>query len=157
MAGEIDIFCKEPGEKRPQEKALAQAVNSTFEKMGFMEARPTDGEATQGHAITAVIDILTPSPARIFFSAPQQLGWNIAETFYGLEEMTMEAVGDMMKELLNTITGSLLSTIMPNQQFQLSIPRLCPELPAPQASSYVYQFNIDNKGIITIVLTDNPS
>lgn len=123
-----------------------------------MEARITDEEpADATNSIAAMIEILTPVQARIFFSAPQHLGWAIAENLYGLEDLTLEAVGDMMSELLNTITGSLLSEIMPNQKFNLSIPQPCEEIPTPQDKSHVYHFNIDNNGIITIVLNDKNS
>ena len=157
MAGENNLFSIDSDHKRPQEDILAQVVSSTFEKMGFMEALPTDEEPSQLNTIAAVMEILSPIKATMFFSAPQQLGWTIAENLYGLEDLTMEAVGDMMNELLNTITGSLLTELLPDQQFTLSIPRLCEEVPAERTKTYVYRFNIDNKGIITIVLNDNNS
>lgn len=158
MAGENDLFCIEQGRQRPQEEALAKVVSSTFEKMGFMEARLTDEEpAEAGNTVIAVIDILTPIQATIFFSAPRNLGWAIAENLYGLEDMSLEVVADMMSELLNTISGSLLSELMPEEQFNLSIPTSCDEIPSAQGRSYIYHFNIDNKGIITIVLNDKNS
>ncbi len=157
MAGENNLFFIAPGQQRPQEEALARVVASTFDKMGFMEAQLTDKEPAPTNSITAVMEIRSPVRARMFFSAPQHLGWSIAENLYGLEDLTMEAVGDMMGELLNTITGSLLSEIMPDQQFTLSIPRLCEDIPADQGTSYLYHFNIDNRAIITIVLNDNDS
>ncbi len=158
MAGESDLFFIEPDKSRPHEQTLARVVSSTFEKMGFMEAQLTGEEPTAPlHSLSAVIEIRTPVQARIFFSAPQHLGWTIAENLYGLEDLTLEAVGDMMAELLNTITGSLLSTIMPDTQFSLSIPKLCDKIPIDQSPTYLYHFNIDNKGIITIVLNDNNS
>ena len=157
MAGENDLFNIEAGKKRPQEEILSRVVSSTFEKMGFMEARLTEEEPAAADRICARIEILAPFHAQLFFSAPRQLGWTIAENLYGLQELTLEAVADMMTELLNTITGSLLSEVLPDQQFNLAIPRLCTEMPDNQAQSYVYHFNIDNNGIITITLAaDTP-
>lgn len=156
MAGENDLFYRAEGQKRPQEQTLAQVVSATFEKIGFMEARLTDESVDDPqNTITAFIEILTPIQGRMFLSAPQQLGWTIAENLYGLEDLTLEAVGDMMSELLNTITGSLLSAIMPDQQFNLAIPRICEGIPTNLDNAYIYHFNIDNNGIITIVLFDN--
>jgi CheY-specific phosphatase CheX len=158
MAGENDLFFIEAGRQRPQEETLAKVVSSTFEKIGFMEARLSDEEPVdERYTLSAVIDILSPLQATIFFSAPRQLAWDIAENLYGLEDMTLEVVADMMSELLNTITGSLLSEIMPTEQFDLSIPTSCDQVTSGQARSFVYHFNIDNKGIITIVLNDKNS
>lgn len=157
MAGESDLFFIGQGKKRPQEEALTWVVSSTFEKMGFMGAKLTDDTPPPANSITAVMDILDPVQGKIFFSAPQHLGWAIAENLYGLEDLTMEAVGDMMTELLNTITGSLISELMPDKAFNLSLPSLCSDIQSGATTSYIYHFNIDNKGIITIVLCDNDS
>ncbi len=155
MAGESDLFFIEQGKKRPHEEAVARVVGSTFEKMGFMEARLTDEEPPPSNSITTVMEILSPVQTRMFFSAPEHLGWSIAENLYGLEDLTMEAVGDMMKELLNTITGGLLSELMPDTPFTLSIPTLCEDTQAGVGKTFVYHFNIDNKGIVTMILCGN--
>lgn len=155
MSGENDLFFIGKNEQRPHEKTMAKSVNDTFEKMGFMAAQPTDEEAPPANTLAVSIDILAPIKARMFFSAPQQLGWALAENLYGLEDLTMEAVADMMSELLNTISGHLMSEIMPDQQFNLSVPKLCETMPTEQGKTFVYHFNIDNKGIITIVLSNN--
>jgi CheY-specific phosphatase CheX len=151
------LFFIEHGQKRPHETTLAKVVRATFEKMGFMESEPTDEEPVALTPLAAVIEILSPIRGKIFFSAPQHLGWTIAENLYGLEDLTLEVVGDMISELLNTITGSLLSELMPDQQFNLSIPRLCAAIPSGKDNTFVYHFNIDNNDIITIVLTDKDS
>jgi hypothetical protein len=153
MSGENDLFCIEPGQKRPWEATLARVVSSTFEKIGFMEARATDAEPAALNPITATMEILSPQHARVFFSAPQHLGWTIAENLYGPEDLTLEVVGDMIGELLNTITGSLLSELLPDRQFSLSIPRLIDALPEDgHDQTFVYRFTIDNNDVITLVL-----
>ncbi len=155
MSGENNLFIIGENEKRPQEEIMTKVVSDTFEKMGFMAALPTDEDAPEDHILTAFIDVLDPIKARIHLSAPQNLGWDLAENLYGLEDLTLEAVSDMMTELLNTISGRLMSEIMPDQQFDLSVPTLCDTLPPDNDNTFVYHFKIDNKGIITIVLSDN--
>lgn len=158
MRGENDLFFIEAGQKRPWETTLARVVSSTFEKIGFMEARATEAEPAVQNPITAAMDILSPARARVFFSAPQHLGWTIAENLYGPEDLTLEVVGDMVGELLNTITGSLLSELLPDQQFSLSIPRLIDALPeGGRDLTFVYHFTIDNNDIITLVLAAGAS
>lgn len=153
MSGEIDLFKVNSAETRPHQESLGRVVSETFEKMGFMEAfscNDRDNDTTSMLCATLLVE--EPAPAKLYLSCPQKLGWKLAETMYGLEELSTEVVADMLTELLNTIAGSWLSTIIPNQTFSLSIPECCSETFHIDDSMYEYHFKIDNFGVISIGL-----
>ncbi len=152
MTGEIDLFFIDTNETNPYEKSLAHVVSATFEKMGFMEAFETKDRAEDTNMLCATLFINKPVEANMYFSCPQSLSWKIAENLYGLEELSSEVVNDMLTELLNTIAGSWLSEIIPNQKFSLSIPQICTDTDSDNKNRYEYYFNIENVGIITIGL-----
>lgn len=154
MTGEIDFFKINKGETCPHQQELSNVVSATFEKMGFMEAFSCESRDESTHILCSTILITEPYPAKMYFSCPQKLAWRIAENLYGLEELSIEVVNDMMTELLNTITGSWLSVVLPDQKFSLSIPESCNEMFHVDQEMYEYHFKIENSGIITLGLKD---
>jgi CheY-specific phosphatase CheX len=152
MTGVIDFFLVKEGETSPHQQSLANVVSATFEKMGFMEAFVTATRDESTNILCATLYIEAPVNAKMYFSCPQQLSWKIAENLYGLEDLSTEVVSDMMTELLNTIAGSWLSTIIPDQTFTLSIPQFCDEMFHIDEKMYEYHFNIENSGVISIGL-----
>lgn len=152
MTGETDFFGLNDGETSPHEKALAGVVSATFEKMGFMQAFIEKSRDEDINILCATLLVEEPIAAKVYFSCPQKLSWQIAENLYGLEELSNEVVADMMTELLNTIAGSWLSEVIPNQTFTLSIPECCEESYHLDEDMHEYHFNIDNSGVISIGL-----
>jgi CheY-specific phosphatase CheX len=152
MTGANDFFTINNGETNPHEQALAGVVSATFEKMGFMQAFIKKTRDEDINTLCATLLVKEPVAAKVYFSCPQSLSWKIAENLYGLEELSSEVVADMMSELLNTIAGSWLSEVIPNQKFTLSIPQSCDEMYHVDKEMYEYHFNIDNSGVISIGL-----
>ena len=151
----IDFFILDKEESCPHEQSLANVVSATFEKMGFMEAFVSNTRDESTNILCTTLHIEAPLHAKMYFSCPQLLSWKIAENLYGLEELGPEVVNDMMAELLNTIAGSWLSTIIQNQTFTLSIPHSCDEMYYIDEKMYEYHFNIEKYGIISIGLKNN--
>ncbi len=154
MSGEIDFFTLKDDEVCPHQENLNKVVSATFEKMGFMEAFPCVDRDESTHILCATLNIKEPILAKMYFSCPHKLAWHIAENLYGLEELSVEVVHDMMTELLNTISGSWLSEVIPNQKFTLSIPESCDEMFHIDKKMFEYHYNIENSGVITIGLKD---
>lgn len=154
MTGEIDLFIIRDGETRPHELTLAKVVSATFEKMGFMEAFVSKSRDEDVNMLCATLFVEEPVSAKLYFTCPRKLSWKIAENLYGLEELSNEVVDDMMTELLNTIAGSWMSEITPNQRFSLSIPTCCDEMHHIDKKMHEYHFKIDNIGVISIGLME---
>ena len=152
MTGEIDLFKINDDEISPHEQSLANVVSATFEKMGFMESCVSTVRDESTNMLCSTLLIKEPIKAKMYFSSPQKLSWEIAENLYGLEELSSEVVNDMMTELLNTIAGSWLSAVIPTQKFSLSIPQSCDEMYHIDKEMYEYHFNIENSGVISIGL-----
>ncbi len=152
MTGENDLFLINDGETCPHEQELGQVVSATFEKMGFMEAFGCDARDESTDMLCATLFIKEPVQAKMYFGCPQELAWKIAENLYGLEELSTDVVADMMTELLNTIAGSWLSNVIPDQPFTLSIPDLCTDMSHAEEEKYEYHFRIDNIGVVSVGL-----
>ena len=154
MSGENDFFKLNNGEACPHQQNLNKVVSATFEKMGFMEAFSCENRDDSTQTLCATLNIKEPILAEMYFSCPHKLAWHIAENLYGLDELSVEVVHDMMTELLNTISGSWLSEIIPNQRFSLSIPESCDDMFHIYKEMYEYHYNIENSGVITVGLKD---
>ena len=152
MTGENDLFTVLDGETSPHARSLSKVVGATFEKMGFMQSFVCQKRDEDINMLCATLVVEEPVTAKIYFSCPRTLSWSIAENLYGLEELSNEVVADMMTELLNTIAGSWLSHIMPNQTFTLSIPSCCEDTFHIDEDMHEYHFKIANAGVISIGL-----
>ena len=153
MSGKSEIFQIKAGGSRPHEESMDLVVSETFEKMGFMEAFVVEARTDlPADILCASLHIEVPEKGIMYFLAPRELAWSIAENLYGADELSSELVTDMIGELLNTICGKFLSEVIPDQEFTLSIPQVCPETPAWQEDMYAYSYNIENKGVTIIVL-----
>ena len=100
----------------------------------------------------ATLKVEKPVTATLSFFVPQELAWSIAQNIYGPEDLSMELVTDMITELLNTIAGKFISRILPDQEFELTIPQLTDVSLTDQAAQFHYFFNIDNQGTAAITL-----
>ena len=152
MSGSSELFLADGEGGNPHTQSMAEVMSETFERMGFMEAFAVDGQDLPDDCLGATLKIDQPLKAAVSFFVPQELAWSIAENLYGAEELSMELVTDMIGELLNTIAGKLLSKVLPDQEFSLTIPQATSLAQAAGPGSFHYYFNIDNQGIAAIVL-----
>ena len=107
---------------------LTQAVSETIENMAFMMVSTESGnpDMTQtDNLINSSLLILEPFPGELGLIMSKKLLSKIAVSLYSLneEEITENILNDVISELLNTITGSLMRRILPdNSEYKLGLP-----------------------------------
>ncbi len=107
---------------------LSQAVSETIENMAFMMVdiqAENPEEIPPEECMKSSLLILEPYPGELCLVMPKKLVSKIAVSLYGLseEEITETTLIDVISELLNTITGSLLRSILPvNSEYKLGLP-----------------------------------
>ena len=107
---------------------LTQAVSETFENMAFMmvSTEAENPETMQpDECIKNSLLILEPYPGELGLIMSKKLLSKIAVALYGLgqDEITENMLIDVISELLNTITGSLMRRILPdNSEYKLGLP-----------------------------------
>jgi len=107
---------------------LTQAVSETIENMAFMmvtnEAENPETIKSDECLKTSLL-ILEPYPGELGLVMSKKLLSKIAVSVYSLgeEEITENILIDVISELLNTITGSLIRRILPdNFEYELGLP-----------------------------------
>ena len=107
---------------------LTQAVSETIENMAFMmvtnEAENPETMQSDECLKTSLL-ILEPYPGELGLIMSKKLLSKIAVSVYSLseEEITENILIDVISELLNTITGSLIRRILPdNSEYKLGLP-----------------------------------
>ena len=107
---------------------LTQAVSETIENMAFMmvtnEAENPETIKSDECLKTSLL-ILEPYPGELGLVMSKKLLSKIAVSVYSLgeEEITENILIDVISELLNTITGSLMRRILPdNSEYKLGLP-----------------------------------
>jgi hypothetical protein len=107
---------------------LAQAVSETIENMAFMmvSTETENPETMQSdECLKTSLLILEPYPGELGLIMSKKLLSKIAVSVYSLgeEEITENILIDVISELLNTITGSLIRRILPdNSEYKLGLP-----------------------------------
>ena len=107
---------------------LTQAVSETIENMAFMMVsnESVNSETMQSdECVKTSLLILEPYPGELGLIMPKKLLSKIAISLYSLseEEITENIRIDVISELLNTITGSLIRRILPdNSEYKLGLP-----------------------------------
>jgi hypothetical protein len=107
---------------------LTQAVSETIENMAFMmvSTETENPETMQSdECLKTSLLILEPYPGELGLIMSKKLLSKIAVSVYSLgeEEITEDTLIDVISELLNTITGSLIRRILPdNSEYKLGLP-----------------------------------
>ena len=107
---------------------LTQAVSETIENMAFMivSTETKNPETIQGDEyLKTSLLILEPYPGELGLIMSKKLLSKIAVSLYSLseKEITENILIDVISELLNTITGSLMRRILPdNFEYKLGLP-----------------------------------
>ena len=109
--------------------AVKAAIAEVFESMAFMEAMSGDNEFRPDESQPVFftrLPIYKPSPAMVGLVIPQSLALALCEAMmmreFDMEEDEFEIM-DVLSELSNTLAGSLLTHLMPeNDSFELGLP-----------------------------------
>lgn len=153
MSGNSPLLGLEDEDRARLQTTMNTVVTETFEKMGFMAAAAVEPPPELPKEICAAsIQITAPQKATLSLIIPQELAWLIADNLYGPEDLSNELIADMLGELVNTISGKLLSLIIPTQHFTLAIPQTNPKTIAWPSLALRYAYNVDNQGIIFLVI-----
>ena len=110
-------------------EAMAKAVAEVFESMAFLEAMKGQPENAPGAGVPVFytrLPIYKPSPALVGLVVPQSLALELAAAMM-MREFKMEDdefdIMDALSELANTLAGSLLTNLMPDDDsFELGLP-----------------------------------
>lgn len=108
-------------------KAMEGSVKETLEQMAFVEVIQTDEVITElKDSVKAMLKINIFDRQVIFLIKLDITLLNeIAENIFGVNSnsLTNQVKNDVLAELLNTISGRIMRSIMPeNQSFDLGIP-----------------------------------
>lgn len=133
-------------------KTLATVVSGTFEKMAFTSVRAVPNQELEDNLLCSVISVESPLPGRMYLLALKDDLWRIATTIYGQEDTDDELVADMINELVNTLVGSLLTVLMPDKQFCLTVPQITFPEDAEQGSDIRFHYELADSGTVIVGL-----
>ena len=113
------------------QEIIGGAVIETFENMAFMEVVQKDEETPERETpdtLKATLLVHDPFPGELRLIVPKELAAEIGQVIYSTihdEEIADQVLFDVLAELLNTIAGSVVAEIVPEEQsFRLGIPEI---------------------------------
>lgn len=122
---------------------LYGVVDETFENMAFIDTEEVDEEqlpvSTEELREVRLL-VTSPIVMEIHLHLAEELLLQIVETMYTIdaEEVTDEQIVDVLAETLNTLTGRLMTELLPpDQSFSLSLPEIVTDDLAPQEENIV--------------------
>lgn len=107
---------------------ISREVTAAMEDMAFVELLYIDDlqlEDLSGSFHRVSIKIIKPMEAKFIVALSTSLLMEITENIYGLEieKVTPEMEGDVLSEILNTISGRIMKGITPASQiYELGLP-----------------------------------
>lgn len=136
-------------------QSLEEAIQETFENMAFLETVPADQPPLElpSETMGARLAVTAPAPGMVHLVLSTALLRNVGEILYAepAEELTDEALQDLLFELVNTVVGMLLNRFLPEDQtYSLGLPEKAPSLPAPRPEVTAY-FLVDNTPVLAAV------
>jgi len=107
-------------------EVMAVAVTETLENMLFMEVIETDEAISEiPDAVKAGLLVHEPFPGEFRLTISRGLAGEISESLYSMneEEISDQILFDVLGELLNTIAGRIMTSIVPGEStFRLGLP-----------------------------------
>lgn len=110
--------------------AMIAAAQRTLEHMVFMdiiEERGTPGNIPAEHLARCSLLISEPVQGEIHLAVPSELLQKITGNVFGIddEEVTTSQAYDILKELLNTIAGLFMTSLLPrDQEYKIGLPNI---------------------------------
>lgn len=125
--------------------AMIEAVQQTLENMVFMEVieeRGTPTEIAAEELAWSSLQIKEPVQGEIRLAVPSELLKKITGNVFGIdeEEVTTSQAYDILNELLNTIAGLFMNSLLPEEQeYKIGLPHLKAEdLPLVDENTVVW-------------------
>jgi hypothetical protein len=133
-------------EHKPLYQAMIHAVSQTLENMAFMEVTEHPDKAyqiaTEELAWTSLL-IHDPVQGELRLAMPEPLLRTLTGNIFGQDEevVTPAQQTDILNELLNTIAGLFMTSLLAtDQEYKLGLPELGKgELPEPDADTLVWK------------------
>lgn len=141
-------------------EAMKAAVSEVFEAMAFMEVmdgQPENAPTADEPVFFTRLPIYKPSVAMVGIIVPQSLALELAGAMmmrdFNMEDDEFEVM-DVLSEVANTVAGSLLTHLMPDDDsFELGLPecRVISDCIAGKEweNSEEFLFEINGKGFYT--------
>lgn len=111
-------------QKDQWDEAMQAAVAGCLENMAFMEVFPAEPDAPEPEdPVWVSLLVLEPTQGEFRLALSRALLEEIAANIYGFDsEITEQQTADLLAELLNTILGRFMASILPMETFKLGIP-----------------------------------
>ncbi len=127
-------------------KALVGAVVETFENLAFMEPEFTpEKEMTTGVTRCCALAIHEPLQSTMQIVMDEDLGKLITATIWSRQKDSVDEqmCRDALAELLNTIAGRFMKTLLPaDQTFQLGLPEVSENCCSSGVGCRVFPFSL---------------
>ena len=125
--------------------AMIDAVQQTLENMVFMEVieeRGTPSDIAAEDLAWSSLQVKEPIQGEIRLAVPTELLKKITGNVFGIdeEEVTTSQAYDILNELLNTIAGLFMTSLLPKEQeYKIGLPNLeAEELPPADENTVVW-------------------
>ncbi len=143
-------------------KKLAKVIDETLEIMAFISTEEADAEQVALEAEdmrSACLSVTAPVVMEIHLSMAEELVRQIVETMYTIdaEDITQEQIVDVLAETLNTLSGCLMTELLPTDQtFSLGLPETVADDPntADQNSIFTMWYMADDLPINVKISAD---
>ena len=142
------------------QRSLGSAIDKTMEEMTFEEVEiekvPKTPSAMLNDSLWAALPIKRPLAGKLVLDTSQVYARKLAEGVYGDpgEEFSDDIVRDVLAEILNTVAGSFIKELVPqDQEFELGLPTTgLGKIPGPEIPVTSIRANVGGH-YLTAVLT----
>lgn len=116
-------------ENSSMKNILVEAISGTIEEMVFHAVDEVLEECPEqsDEEVWAFLPLLEPLEGELFFIIPNEFARSLTETIYAVEDeslVTDEMVNDLVAELVNTIGGKFMASLLPpDKTFKLGLPK----------------------------------
>ncbi len=148
-----------PPKDTPTDKAMLDAVCQTFETMAFAQVTEQSAELeleVGNESIWSSILVHDPVQGEIQMALPQALLTKIAADMFGIEqeEVNESQLQDIIAEILNTLAGLFMTSLLPDDQtYKLGLPEHgTGPLPEIETESIVWKLQIEGLALLLVAV-----